>query len=409
MSRSLSLAAYRVLTRRGVLPGPDDMPPRPEGELIWIHASGEARILAIRDMCQRLLSQRPGLSTMMTLPSGEIPEQIGQTTGPVLQIGSDHPAAGRRFLDHWRPDLCVWAGGTLFPNLISQAADRAIPMILLDATEPELKMRRTRWLPDPTKPALFCFDAILASSESAARYIHRLGVAPEKITVAAQLREGPNPPAWPEDELVATTNALAGRQIWLAAFAQSGEIDDILAAHKDALRRLHRLLLVIHLEEGDDRQVIKERLAEADLRYSDWDTGQEIEDTTQVIVSTVAEDLGLWYRVAPVTFMAGSLLPEARGHDPMTCVALGSALIYGPNVRGHIDIYARLAASGAARSVRDADSLGRMVVQLLAPDSAAEMALSGWQVVTEGAQLTDRLIDLIQDMLDNRRTADAGA
>jgi 3-deoxy-D-manno-octulosonic-acid transferase len=38
----------------------------------------------------------------------------------------------------------------------------------------------------------------------------------------------------------------------------------------------------------------------------------------------------------------------------------------------------------------------------LAPDQAAAVALAGWQVVTEGAHLTDQLIDLIQDKLDEQ-------
>ena len=49
-----------------------------------------------------------------------------------------------------------------------------------------------------------------------------------------------------------------------------------------------------------------------------------------------------------------------------------------------------------------ADSLGTAVVQLIAPDLAAAMALAGWEVATDGAELVDLLVDLLQDALDAR-------
>jgi 3-deoxy-D-manno-octulosonic-acid transferase len=64
--------------------------------------------------------------------------------------------------------------------------------------------------------------------------------------------------------------------------------------------------------------------------------------------------------------------------------------------------YSRLAAAGAARIVNDADALTTAVSRLIAPDQAATMAHAGWDVISEGAALADRIIDLTQDALDQR-------
>ncbi len=66
----------------------------------------------------------------------------------------------------------------------------------------------------------------------------------------------------------------------------------------------------------------------------------------------------------------------------------------------HLDAYSRLAAAGAARIVKDADGLGSAVLRLIAPDLAASMAHSGWEVVSEGAEVIDSVIDLVQSALD---------
>jgi len=65
--------------------------------------------------------------------------------------------------------------------------------------------------------------------------------------------------------------------------------------------------------------------------------------------------------------------------------------------------------AGASRLVRNAESLGKAVVQLSAPDQAAAMALAGWEAVTEGADTTDRLLDLVQDVLDSDKASHARA
>ena len=87
----------------------------------------------------------------------------------------------------------------------------------------------------------------------------------------------------------------------------------------------------------------------------------------------------------------------------MRAAGLGSAVLYGPNVRNHLNAYSRLASAGAARIVNDANALGVAVARLIAPDHAATMALAGWQVASESAAVTDRIVDLVQDALDQRQ------
>jgi 3-deoxy-D-manno-octulosonic-acid transferase len=65
--------------------------------------------------------------------------------------------------------------------------------------------------------------------------------------------------------------------------------------------------------------------------------------------------------------------------------------------------YSRLAAAGAARIINDSAALSMAVSRLVAPDQAAIMAHAGWEVVSEGAALMDRITDLVQDMLDTQQ------
>ena len=411
MGRSISLAAYRALSRRRYQsPDASDLPPRPEGELVWTHASDLTRLTAMQDLAHRLRSLRPDVTVLITYDMTALKDPIPQAEKPdawVIPLASDHPMVARSFLAHWRPDICLWMGDQLMVNLVSAAADQAFSMILADVGGSDIQSGRHKWFPTLTRQVVEFFDQIMANSEPAARAVIRLGVTPTKVKVTERLRISAVPPPCSDDDLADVMADLGGRPVWLAAEAQAAEIRPVLSAHRMALRLAHRLLLVLVLDNPKDIDIAKRQLKEMGLRYADWDAGAMIEDAVNVVITGGNDEIGLWYRVAPLAFLAQSLPANARGIAPLAAAALGCAILYGPNVGRYIDSYSRLSSAGAARTVNDGEMLGQALLQLIAPDQAASMALAGWEVATEGADLTDRLIDLISDRLDERRAANA--
>ena len=131
-----------------------------------------------------------------------------------------------------------------------------------------------------------------------------------------------------------------------------------------------------------------------------------MDDYTQILI-TDSTNLGLWYRLAPVSLLASSLAPEMPGQNPLDALALGSVVLHGPASGHHSAIYDQLAALKATKQVSSAEELAEMVIHLSAPDMAAKRALAGWTAVTEGAEMTDQLIERVQDILDLREDQNA--
>ena len=354
------------------------------------------------DFCKRLQQARPDVSIILSAPPDADLTRWQRSDYAVVHLPVEQTGAARAFLDHWRPDMGLWVGGGLMPNVITRAEERHIPLILIEAEVDINVARGGRWLPDISRYTMECFTRILTPTTEAARHIRRIGVTSSKVELSPPLHVSPNPRPWPEDELIEMTHALSSRPIWLAAWVQDKEFISVLSAHRQAMRMLPRLVLVLHVADMSEAAPLHKRLEAMDLRCSNWDTGDTIEDTTQVILSSDPEDLGLWQRVSSVTFMASSLERGAGGHDPLVATALGSATIHGPFVHLHRPLYDQLDQAGAAREVRTATELGDAVVDLLSPDRAADMALAGWKIITEGAPQADRLIDMVQDELDQR-------
>ena len=97
--------------------------------------------------------------------------------------------------------------------------------------------------------------------------------------------------------------------------------------------------------------------------------GRSAPDTDVYLADTLGE-MGLWYRIASVSFVGGSLV-DVGGHNPFEPALLGSAILHGPHVRNFVDGYRRLAEADAAVLVRSEAELAEALVATMAPDRAA--------------------------------------
>ncbi|MGJ8545768.1 MAG: 3-deoxy-D-manno-octulosonic acid transferase [Sulfitobacter sp.] len=402
MSRPLGLAAYRALTRRGDASPAIPSAPRPRGELVWFHGAEPGNLMPLLDLAARLCTLRDGTQALVTAPSSARRAAAGQSSGNLIGdvIPDEHPAAVAAFLDHWKPDCLVWTWGSLHPNLIFDTADANVPMLLADVDADGFDGRRDRWVPDVSRSVLSRFTHVMARSAAGKKRLINLGLPDGKIELADPLTAGGQALPCDEQDLADMSAALVGRSVWFAASVEASELKTVLSAHRHALRLSHRLLLVLLPADTSDPAALQQIIRDEGLRLSCWPDEGEPDESTQVVLSCDPADRGLFFRLAPVSFLGSSLTNTGDACDPLDAAALGSAILYGPKVGRHLPTYSRLASAGAARIVNDAAALGTAVGRLVMPDQAASMAHAGWEVTTNGAATTDRMIDLIQDMLD---------
>ena len=389
--------------------GAASRPPRPKGSLIWAHAADPDRIPALVQLAARAEAQRPGVTMLLTLTDPRaVPEGLPPNVTTEV-VPKDQSSDCHDFMAHWRPDVGVWHTGHLRPSLLAAARQARVPMILVDATEEGFAENRRSWLNRRDRAALSSFETLFVNSANVGRRLARIGAEADRIHVTGPLQEGCA--ALPCNEQTRTDMAetLATRPLWLAAMVQPDEFPTVIEAHRQAIRAAHRLMLILVPLSPEDGEEMTASLSEQGMRFIRWSDGGFPEETTQVLVADTYGEMGLWYRLSPVTFMGSSLTPGHGGRDPYEPAALGSAILYGPNVSRHIQSYSRFARAGAARIVRDAATLAGAVLRLNAPDQAAAMAQAAWEVATEGAEVTDRVLERIEDLLDRRQRHHAGA
>ncbi len=374
---------------------------RPEGPLIWLHAPNLRDARALCHAAARLRDERDDLAILLTRPPGLTQDMIPPLPG-LLTDRLPAPEAGEvaAFLKEWHPDLAIWSRGPLQPRLITAAA-QDMPIILLNfdgAAAPAGPLQR---MLGAEKRLLRQFTRILAPTPEIAQAVRRNGAESTRVEVAGWLQESMPPLPVDAQEHEALAAALGGRPLWLAAGTVPQEEPDLLRAHRQVSRLSHRLLLVLLPESAERGPELAGQLVTQGWRVALRSEGELPQPETQIYVADRSDELGLWYRLAPVSFL-GASLARGPGRDPFEAASLGSAVIHGPNVAAFRDAYERLGSADAARLVRNAGQLAEAVEVLLAPHHAAAMAHAAWDIASRGAEVTDRLIEIVMTSLDDR-------
>ncbi len=375
--------------------------PRPDGRLIWFHAASVGESLSLLEVIRRLGEHDKALNFLITtgtvssagILAARLPDRCQHQFVPL-----DIRPFVQRFLDHWRPDLAVWTESEFWPCLILATQSRGTPLVLVNARMSERSARRWRWLPGAARRILAAFRAVQAQDDVTAAALRRLGVAPDRLAVTGTLKEGMPPLPCNEVERVRLSRKIGDRPVWAAASTHPGEEVVVAEAQAKASQSVLRLMVILaprHPERGDE---IAASLRARGFNVAQRSAGQDPQPETAIYLADTLGELGLWYRLAPVSFVGGSLV-DRGGHNPFEPAALGSAIIHGPHVRNFADIYARLDAAGAARQVRDVATLITAVTDLSRPDRRAPMAYAAWELSSSGADVTDKALALILDHL----------
>ena len=339
--------------------------PRPEGKLVWLHAASVGEAQSSLALIDRLLALNPKLAVLVTtgtvtsaqLMAERLPARAFHQYVPV-----DRPAWVRRFLDHWRPDLALWIESELWPNLVLETAARAIPMVLVNARMSDRSFASWQSWPSVIRPLLRCFRRVLAQSEADAVRFRTLGARDALATGSLKYDAAPLPADMAE--LDRLERAIGARVHWVAASTHGGEEALVANAHRALRRRYPTLLTVLvprHPSRGDE---IASQLRAGGLIVAQRARGDAIGPATDIYLADTMGELGLFYRLASIVFVGGSLVARG-GQNPLEPARLGCAILYGPHMDNFRVIAADLIEAGAAEEVRSVAGLADAVATLL--------------------------------------------
>jgi 3-deoxy-D-manno-octulosonic-acid transferase len=392
----------RVGERRGV-----SADIRPLGPLVWIHGASVGEVLAAAALIERLRA----LNLRILLTSGTVTSAAivaKRFPADVIHqyVPYDAPRYVARFLDHWRPSLALFIESDLWPNLILSSAARRLPMVLINGRMSHRSFPRWRRVSNTISALLGRFEVCLAQSDLDADRFAALG-SRNVVTTGNLKLDVPAPPADAAklERLMAVTR---GRPIVVAASTHASEEELVAQAHRTLAGFFPQLLTVIVPRHANRGEAIARTIEATGLHVALRSREELPTAVTDIYLADTMGELGLFYRLAPIVFMGGSLV-EHGGQNPIEAIKLGASVVHGPHVFNFADVYEALDRAGGARRADSAEALVKQLGQLLADPGAREASLAASEHVVEqlGGALERTLTALEPYLLQLRLEMDA--
>ncbi len=358
--------------------------PRPEGPVVLVlgETPGVAALVhAAGQIC-------PGLTVLCVGSDAATFVPLQEDDGTTV-LWRPLPADAPSFAGHWRPDVALIFTSALAQPLSGALLSAGVPVVMICDRPPTRGQRRQ----------LRQADHVFAIGTEAGSALERLGLPEAMVTVCATIEDVTAVPGWNEAERDAMAGLIAGRPLWLAAQTTPDEDRIIVEAQTAVARLAHRLLLILVPDDPARGPELARLLRERGWQVARRSAEEEPDEETQIYLADTRDELGLWYRLAPISFLGGSL--DGTGSiDPFAAASLGSAILHGPHHGGHGSFLDRLDDAKAAREVHGATELAQALDHLISPDQAAGLAHDAWQIATEGAETALWIATRLCDLLD---------
>lgn len=266
----LPLSYYKMMSpfravRSGSAQGFPTVEKRAKGALLWIHVPIDDDHAVVIEMIEIFRESNPDQQFLITTNHAVEPVLPEHCFWRVLP--TDIPFEVEAFLTYWRPDVLVWLSGELSPVLLFHADLAEIPLYLVDTGEAISASKSLKWWPGLRRETLRLFSGILVGDSASYVALTSAGGRSECIEIGGVLERAVPVLRCLEDERDILAKQLDSRPIWLAAEINPAELEGILAAHRQVMRRSHRLLLIIVPNDPDHPEEFVKILRESGLNF----------------------------------------------------------------------------------------------------------------------------------------------
>ncbi|MGB0960616.1 MAG: 3-deoxy-D-manno-octulosonic acid transferase, partial [Halocynthiibacter sp.] len=285
---------------------------RPEGPLIWFHALSVGESLALLTLFETLAEQEPEAHFLLTTTTRSSVEALEKITLPPRVMHQYLPADTRRatqkFLAYWRPDKVVFSEFDLWPRMLFEVKKREIPAILMNVRLGAARAKKRKKIQSLMVFCFSVFDKILAQDAVSVPHIMEFDVPREKLSVVGSIKgsRAPLPDQAADRENI--EKMVGDRPRWFSAASHPDEDPMLIAAHAEILKSDPRMLLIMAPRYMDRLYGLLQAVEDHGLIMARRSLGEDITPETQIYLADSFGEMGLWYRLSPVSALGHSMV-----------------------------------------------------------------------------------------------------
>ena len=374
--------------------------------VVWFHAVSVGELQVIRPLIETFERERPDATLVVTTSTDSGYELAKKMYARhcVSFAPLDFTWSVRTAIHRISPSLIVLAELELWPNWISAATAKDIPVVVVNArlsSRSLLGYQRVRWLIQPVIQQLHWVGAQSATYRD--RFI-QLGCDPARVVETGNTkfdgaegnREDPEVQRR-RDELKLQPDDT----VWLCGSTQFPEEQLCLDAYRRLSPQYPHLKLILVPRHAERFEEVAKEVAGTKLpwlRRSEMVLSAKVRGSSdagmaedwKIFLADSVGELRWWWGLADIGFVGGSF-GSRGGQNMIEPCAYGVATSFGPNTRNFADVVQLLLEGGAAVQLEKPESLEMWVRQMVeSPLERKEIAARARQVTSEHRGAIDR-------------------
>lgn len=381
-------------------------PDPPVGGTLWVHALSVGEVISALPLLEALRKRFPQKKIVFTVTTTQgmdiARRSIKGTVGHILPMPLDFWWSVDRIIRFINPSLFVLVETDLWPGLLFSLKRREIKTILVNGRVSPRTHRSYKRLRPLARPLLNALEVCMVQTEVDRRRLLDVGVKPERVRTAGNLKFDQDRPPMEEKESGSWRDLLGlddAGVLWVAGSTHPGEEDMILRVHKRLRADFPELKLIIAPRRIERSDEIRRLCTDSGFRtFLRTDMPKPGESYDVLILNTLGE-LGRIYGIGKFSFVGGSLVPIG-GHNLLEPAGFGHPVLFGPHTH-NFDLMSRLLIqAGGGLRVQDSDDLYSAINDLLIDSKKLEtMGQRARHFVEAHRGALQRILNAIGDCL----------
>jgi len=367
---------------------------------VWLHACSVGEVGSVAPLVEELLRLKlpVHLSVVTKTGFGHAKRLFGNRIS-ISYLPWDIPGLMKRLIKQLNPRILLLAETEFWPGMLAACHKGNIPVVgintrISDHSFPRYRVSRFLWRRWLSHVSLF-----LAQSEMDAERLVRIGVYPDRIQAAGNLKYAVNPPEVDTDKLRKRVDANMRRPILLAASTHDDEEETLLGMWPEWKRIQPDLLLLLVPRHPERFDIVANRLAQQGFRLSRW-SEKSIAPGSDIILIDAMGVLNNLYTIADMAMIGGSLVPVG-GHNPLEAAICGRGVITGPHVQNFREVMQDMQQENAAVVAENNHALDQTVQHFLHhPDELKQLNARAADFMQDKTKVLERVMEAIHPFLE---------
>lgn len=370
---------------------------------LWIHAVSVGEVLSLQGLIRKIKEKHPGwiiyFSTLTNTGMRVAKDKLAEADH-IFFIPLDFRCIVNKAFKRLNPRVFILAESEFWPNLLREAQRQTRGVLLINGRISSKSFKRYRKMKRLVINILKNIDHFLVQTEKEKLRLEELGIAPEHVEVAGNLKCEISLPRHDLKDLIELKKDLnipEGKTLVLAGSTRKGEEERLCKAFAVARSKDENLLLILAPRHPERAREVEKICGTFSLQ-TERRTALIPDRLWDVLILDTLGELAQFYALCDMAFVGGSLVPWG-GHNLLEPAFYGKPVFFGPHMENFALLAGAFVEAGAAQVVSSDEDLTAMFLNR-DEDRLAHMAANASKALNSLQGATERTLQVIEEMMD---------